>query len=271
MPDSERWPTISKSTRSRPRADTHRPSFPWSLDETIALLKEQGEPLVETGGYVSCDHDSFKIQVYLPSIAKVTVQHSGLVPPVAKVLAGTFSRIPQCQASRRRSLMRTSDAWQMNGFAAPPEGEYWISAWLKKGTVINSAHLLFPGEPVHSYELAEPLDIPEDGSYAIGVKEDGSDACIIPWEFASEDQRFWAMHSTPLAGRSGRQSLRRASVQGGDVLMLGCNDPGQRDGLLLASAEDSARREAERRMGPLTERLELMSEVIDMLIAVLCS
>lgn len=50
--------------------------------------------------------------------------------------------------------------------------------------------------------------------------------------------------------------------------MLGCNDPGQRDGLLLASARGSAEREAERRMKPLTDRLNSIEERLDALVKI---
>lgn len=79
-----------------------------------------------------------------------------------------------------------------------PEGESWISAWLREGTVITHAYLLFPGEgKPRKFEMPDgPIEIPEDGSYAIGVKDDGSDACIIPWALTTEQQRIWSMHST---------------------------------------------------------------------------
>jgi len=60
--------------------------MPWSLQDTVALLKEMGEPLVEASGDVTCDHGSFSVKLYLPSIAKVTVRHAGVVDEVAAVL-----------------------------------------------------------------------------------------------------------------------------------------------------------------------------------------
>lgn len=86
-----------------------------------------------------------------------------------------------------------------------PEGEHWISAWLPEGTVITHAYLLFPGESPRKMELPEAFDIPEVGHYAIGVKDDGSDACVIPWALTNSWQRMWANHST-LWPSSGRQS-----------------------------------------------------------------
>jgi hypothetical protein len=73
----------------QPLVPTHKPSsmlMPWTVEEMVRLLKEQGEPLEQSSGYVTCDHGNFDIKVYIPSAARVVVPNSEFVLPVQKVL-----------------------------------------------------------------------------------------------------------------------------------------------------------------------------------------